>query len=1086
MISSPEAFLRLIRGVRSERLCGCGRWLRWVSIALFQVLVVCQPADATIYYVRKTGNDSNSGVTAASAYLTVGKAMSVAAAGDTVYIGKGTYTEKLTTSRAGTASAKILFVADTKGVYTGDAAGSVVFQYSSGTALSVLHGNIEFSGMYVQGSTSGVTSLDVSGATTTGVAFRSGFIRYGTVNTVTVRNGADLLLDACTLTGATSRNNGPITVSGSSTLTAQLCTFGANYSGTMLNLTTTGAVVVDRCTFQSAKGWCIDSAGSTLHVKSCLLRTAASGGSGIRVQSGSAQIWNNTIASAGTTGFQITGGTAKFANNIVASCTNGLIKSGGTLTTANNLYWLNTTNYTGVAGGTGDILADPKFTNSASNWIPLSSSLAIDNGTNPSGMDPLDRNSATRPTGLLWDIGAYEKAGTSVTVPYSQTFESSTTAPAEWTQPLTTSTTGLTRFVGPFDNASLGLRLTTTAGTDYTLAFDVYLLGDWRGDKVPSTPDTFSVSINGASAFASTYAYPGSGYSWQWPDMPEQWSTVLYNGPHDAIFRRVVVDFTADSALTSVTFSGSNLQVLPTSGWGIDNVRVMTAATSASYRPAFEEAGRLDGFGATGASTSIGLLFGDLNNDGGIDALATGSAGGTALLNASGSFGPAGASVPTTVSGQTVLLDADNDGNLDVAFTDNTRANGVSLYSNSGGGVFALSSAMSGVSISSGAIALAGADLNGDGVIDLASFSGGGNCAILGQLVTSGTPATTVLSYSKSSTVFPDSAGDRATGGYCASGDINNDGFPDFFYNGLGGTFFVSNGDGTYARSSLGISPGLSGTERSGAVLADLNNDNVLELVLATSAGGTLQVWKRNSVTGTFSDATAAMGLSGISGVTGIDVGDFDNDGDQDLALTTASGGAVQLWLNSGAPGYTFTRDDLQGAATESAGGELAFVDVDLDGSLDLAVGSTSAAYPLRLFKNQGPFSAPGAATPDPAYLFVRVLGRGQNGVNKAGVGTRVELWDSANTTFLQRRELGAARSVGGQGSLWVHFGGIASTGTYTLRMINGSRQYSAKVTPASASTTIGGMTIPQMYTFDESTVPTIKVTRWREVSSDQ
>ena len=193
MISSPEAFLRLIRGVLSERLCGCGRWLRWVSIALFQVLVVCQPADATTYYVRKTGNDSNSGVTAASAYLTVGKAMSVAAAGDTVYIGKGTYTEKLTTSRAGTAGAKIMFVADTKGVYTGDAAGSIVFQYSSGTALSVLHGNIEFSGMYVQGSTSGVTSLDVSGATTTGVAFRSAFLRYGTVNTITVRLPLGLL-----------------------------------------------------------------------------------------------------------------------------------------------------------------------------------------------------------------------------------------------------------------------------------------------------------------------------------------------------------------------------------------------------------------------------------------------------------------------------------------------------------------------------------------------------------------------------------------------------------------------------------------------------------------------------------------------------------------------------------------------------------------------------------------------------------------------------------------------------------------------------------------------------------------------------
>lgn len=70
----------------------------------------------TIYYVSKAGgaSDSNPG-TQASPWLTIGKAVTVAVAGDTVYVVAGTYPEYgLIISASGTATERIRFISVTK------------------------------------------------------------------------------------------------------------------------------------------------------------------------------------------------------------------------------------------------------------------------------------------------------------------------------------------------------------------------------------------------------------------------------------------------------------------------------------------------------------------------------------------------------------------------------------------------------------------------------------------------------------------------------------------------------------------------------------------------------------------------------------------------------------------------------------------------------------------------------------------------------------------------------------------------------------------------------------------------------------
>ena len=71
-----------------------------------------------------------------------------------------------------------------------------------------------------------------------------------------------------------------------------------------------------------------------------------------------------------------------------------------------------------------------------------------------------------------------------------------------------------------------------------------------------------------------------------------------------------------------------------------------------------------------------------------------------------------------------------------------------------------------------------------------------------------------------------------------------------------------------------------------------------------------------------------------------------------------------------------------------------------------------------------------------------------------------------------------------GQEPLVAHFGGVNPNSTYTLRVVNGRRQFSALVVPSAASTTIGSTVIPQMYTAVEPTQ--LRVTRWRTVSADE
>ena len=140
-------------------------------------------------------------------------------------------------------------------------------------------------------------------------------------------------------------------------------------------------------------------------------------------------------------------------------------------------------------------------------------------------------------------------------------------------------------------------------------------------------------------------------------------------------------------------------------------------------------------------------------------------------------------------------------------------------------------------------------------------------------------------------------------------------------------------------------------TMGSGVALFDYDNDGRLDIFFANGARlddptpkGSIpkkdgpKYWNRlyhQKSDGTFEDVTEHAGLTGIGYSTGVAVGDYDNDGFEDLYV--AGYGRSTLYHNNG--DGTFT--DVTAAAGVAGSGWMtsaAWVDYDNDGRLDLVV----------------------------------------------------------------------------------------------------------------------------------------------------
>ena len=244
-------------------------------------------------------------------------------------------------------------------------------------------------------------------------------------------------------------------------------------------------------------------------------------------------------------------------------------------------------------------------------------------------------------------------------------------------------------------------------------------------------------------------------------------------------------------------------------------------------------------------------------------------------------------------------------------------------------------------------------DYDNDGDVDLFLFRGGAGKALyrnegdVGFVDVTQSAGITDLSRGASTAIFL---------------DFDNDGDLDLFMGGegsnLGDVLYRNNGDGTFL--NISETAGMESTVRMffGAVSFDYDDDGLLDIYVAN--------WQlpnflyHNKANGRFREIAAQIGLDMPGDSDGIALGDYDDDGDLDILITTATSGAPQtanvLYRNEG--DGMFIDVTQQARVWRKAWHKNAFFwDYDNDGHLDLFIHSWPSEAPGEtniLYRNNG------------------------------------------------------------------------------------------------------------------------------------
>ena len=175
---------------------------------------------------------------------------------------------------------------------------------------------------------------------------------------------------------------------------------------------------------------------------------------------------------------------------------------------------------------------------------------------------------------------------------------------------------------------------------------------------------------------------------------------------------------------------------------------------------------------------------------------------------------------------------------------------------------------------------------------------------------------------------------------WIVAADFNGDGYTDLVAANYGGnsvSVFLGNGDGTFAPATT-YSVGVSGTGSYAIAAGDWNADGNVDLAVANSGANTVSFLMGNG-DGTFRLA-GSVGVG--SGPRSIAVGDFNEDGRPDLVTGDYSGSTVTVLLNQGggdfsvAASYTTVLNGNPSTTTNPR--SITTGDFNGDGHTDLAV----------------------------------------------------------------------------------------------------------------------------------------------------
>jgi hypothetical protein len=311
-------------------------------------------------------------------------------------------------------------------------------------------------------------------------------------------------------------------------------------------------------------------------------------------------------------------------------------------------------------------------------------------------------------------------------------------------------------------------------------------------------------------------------------------------------------------------------------------------------------------------------------------------------------------------SNQCSAVDIDNDGDLDLVWangqgysTQGTQLQ-MRVYVNNGAGVFADESSTRAAGIVGWYRGVEAGDVDRDGDQDL--------------ILANDFNKRPQLLINNGAGVFADQTTARLPAFTMSSaraqfGDVDNDGDLDLVFCNNGTTRFgsgqprmyLNNGNGIFIDATSNLPAG-NVAEQMDILFFDCDNDLDLDIFLGTRASSPNQsrLWK-NDGQGRFSFQS---GVPNDAASYSYDAGDIDNDGDLDLIGINAGASNGELLLRNNGTGTAWTNISTNIQPNPAVDdNDSRFFDLDMDGDLDLVVGSLGARDRIYLNNGAGVFT---------------------------------------------------------------------------------------------------------------------------------
>lgn len=335
-------------------------------------------------------------------------------------------------------------------------------------------------------------------------------------------------------------------------------------------------------------------------------------------------------------------------------------------------------------------------------------------------------------------------------------------------------------------------------------------------------------------------------------------------------------------------------------------------------------------------SYKLGSVMADVDNDGDQDLYVCHLTGSNQLFlnNGHGFFRSVAhqkdrASEDFKRSNAAAFADVDSDGDLDLFVTSEDSSN--RLFANDGTGHFRDITRQSGLETKKGGMCAAFADVNHDGLPDLAvTFWFPGDKIYLNR-------STNAEIRFEEITQLTDLAKSKPTkSNGIAFADVNNDGHPDLFIarRNARNSLYLNPGNGHFRDQSSVYLPGEPARLSNGLLFEDLNLDGFTDLYVSNAGKN---VFYQNEGGKFFTDMTAVFGLEMEGYGTGLACADVDGDFDPDVYAASYDGGNSMLFINQAETPAT-AKFRLRGVASnrDAIGAVICLFETDSSGKLPL------------------------------------------------------------------------------------------------------------------------------------------------------